>query len=300
MRMPVSSPSWNSAIGGVAQARRVEERAGALARERQRLRGAGRRPREHLRHRHVLARSPPWSGPGTARARARPRRASRPRVKSGTVALVLAVVGDERLHRVARSPACCPSGRPSRGGHQPAHDRAGSARPSASARTSEFSTIAVERTFEFQNQSRYGSLSSSTCALPASGRIAFDMRRRRSASARDRRLRSPFAHQRVVQIREREHRHPIAIAVEPRDVRVLVAAALDEHLHRERLPRGVGGPPALVRRRRLRQLAARGSVARGRASPRSTAYFRSDGRLEDVQQVAREVRRRATGTAPGQ
>jgi hypothetical protein len=42
--------------------------------------------------------------------------------------------------------------------------------------------MAVERTFEFQNQRRYGSLSSSMCALPPSGRIAFDIRRFSSAS----------------------------------------------------------------------------------------------------------------------
>src|SRR5215471_11749753 len=43
-------------------------------------------------------------------------------------------------------------------------------------------TIAVVRTFEFQNHIRYGSFSSSTCDVAASGRIALPMRRRRSAT----------------------------------------------------------------------------------------------------------------------
>ena len=54
----------------------------------------------------------------------------------------------------------------------------GSRAGSASARTRLSSAIAVVRTFEFQNQRRYGSDSSSTCAVPPSGRIAFRMRRR--------------------------------------------------------------------------------------------------------------------------
>ena len=53
----------------------------------------------------------------------------------------------------------------------------------------------------------------------------------------------------VVQVGQREHRHPVAVAVEPGQVRVLVAAAFDEHLDGERLPRRVGGPPSFVGRR---------------------------------------------------
>jgi len=43
--------------------------------------------------------------------------------------------------------------------------------------TIEVSAIAVERTFEFQNHIRYGSFSSSTCAVAASGRMALPIRR---------------------------------------------------------------------------------------------------------------------------
>ena len=157
--------------------------------------------------------------------------------------------------------------------------------------------MAVERTFEFQNQSRYGSLSSSTCALPASGRIALVIRRRRSAS-RAARV-SPVARtQRVVQVREREHRHAIAIAVEPRDVRVLVAAAFDQHLHRERLPGGVGRPPALVRRRLLRQLASRDRRRPASRMPGVDVVLQIRRDLEHVQQVRGEVRRHRRALRP--
>ena len=44
---------------------------------------------------------------------------------------------------------------------------------------------------------------------------------------------------RVMEVGEREDRHAIAIAVEARQVRVLIAPALDEHLHGKRLPCGV-------------------------------------------------------------
>ena len=52
--------------------------------------------------------------------------------------------------------------------------------------------------------------------------------------------------ERVGEIGETEDRHAIEIAVEAIDVRILVPAALDEHLHRERLPGRVCGKPALV------------------------------------------------------
>ena len=68
-----------------------------------------------------------------------------------------------------RFPACCPSGRLCAAIIQRTIGPISVS--SAPARTSVLSTMAVERTFEFQNQSRYGSLSSSTCALPASGSI---------------------------------------------------------------------------------------------------------------------------------
>ena len=162
------------------QPRGVEQRAGAVAREGQRPprlparrrdlsaigicfdRRFGRRP---LNCSRASTRSPSMATP----------------VKSGTPPRS----GGSRRRAPPsrrRSPACCPSGRSSAPPSSSARS-AGSARP-LPALTSELSTIAVERTFEFQNQSRYGSLSSSTCALPASGRIALAMRRRRSVDAR--------------------------------------------------------------------------------------------------------------------
>ena len=50
---------------------------------------------------------------------------------------------------------------------------------------------------------------------------------------------SAARHERVVEVGEREHRHPIPVAVETIQVGVLIPAAFEEHLHREGLPRRV-------------------------------------------------------------
>ena len=101
---------------------------------------------------------------------------------------------------------------------------------------------------------------------------------------------------RVVEVGEREHRHPVAIAVEPRQVRVLVAATLDEHLDGEGLPGGVRRPPAFVRRR----LGGEGLLEVG-IGPRAHAAIDLelliDGGLEHVQEVRREIRRRESAMA---
>ena len=76
-----------------------------------------------------------------------------------------------------------------------------------------------------------------------------------------------------------------------------VAAAFDEHLHRERLPRGVGRPPAFVRRAASARARSRDRRRRDRASPASTCVLQVGGDLEDVQQVRRQVRRRAPAVA---
>ena len=77
-----------------------------------------------------------------------------------------------------------------------------------------------------------------------------------------------------------------------------VAAAFDEHLDRECLPRGVGRPPAFVRRRLLRELVLEIGV---RAIDHRSIDARTSGRrrdLEDVQQVGGQIRRGASSTRP--
>ncbi len=94
--------------------------------------------------------------------------------------------------------------------------------------------------------------------------------------------------QRVVQIRQGEDQHAIAVPVQSRQVRVLVASTLRHHLDGERLPRGVGGPPALVDRRRRTELPLE-IVVRTRLHPPVDLVLQVGGGLEHMKQVTREV-----------
>ena len=102
--------------------------------------------------------------------------------------------------------------------------------------------------------------------------------------------------QRIVQIRQREHRHPIAIAIQPIQIRILCAASFHEHLDRKGLPGRVRRPPPFVRRRRLRKAFFE---IRVRALPDAWIddEFQIGSDVKHVQQVGRQVGRHCLARA---
>ena len=95
----------------------------------------------------------------------------------------------------------------------------------------------------------------------------------------------------VVQVGQGKHRHPLAVAVETRQMRVDRAAALGQHLHRKGLPRGVGRPELLVANRRLGRKFALEVVVRPLAHTGADGVLQVGRRLVDVQHVGGEIRR---------
>ena len=257
-------------------------------------RRASRRLRQHLRHRQLL--------------RPRRRRAAL-ELLAGEVlgaelddraevrrrALVLPVVRDERFHRqrvlLRVAPASVLARRHHPAHHLPdgcvvdvrLHERVEHDRRGTDVGVPEPEQIRIAQFLDMR-AARFrkdGVGHAATEVGDAAGRIG------RRRAARD---------HRVVEVREREHRHPIAVAVEPREVRVLVAAALDEHLDREGLPGGVGRPPAFVRRRLVGQRLLEVGIG-PRAHAAVDLELLVDGGLEHVQQVGGEVRRREVTVA---
>ena len=101
---------------------------------------------------------------------------------------------------------------------------------------------------------------------------------------------------RVVQVGERKHRHAVEILIQPVDVRVLSAAAIDEDLDGECLPRGVGRPPSLVDRLFLAHLAFEIVVSPPhRVGVDGVVQFCRG--LVDAEHVAREERRHGLALA---
>ena len=162
--------------------------------------------------------------------------------------------------------------------------------------TSELSTIAVERTLEFQNQSRYGSLSSSTCerrlragsrwSCAGAGRRRARRTSRRWPSSRraDRRARTPAS---------ARDSHRAESGSNPGCGRLRPAPSPRTPATRCRPATSLRSPAAVCG-----ELLLQVGVGALRACRGLTSYLRSDGYLEDVQQVGGQVRRRREAGRP--
>ena len=209
------------------------------------------------------------------------------RSEVGYHALVLPVVADERLQRPGVLLRVVPTAVLPRG-KQPAYERPnlGLVRPGAHERVQRDRGRAHVRIPEPQQVGIAELLDMRSTGLGQDG-VGDAAPQIGDAGAR----RLTLHEQGVVQVGEREHRHAIAIPVDPRQVRILIPASFDEHLHGERLPGRIRRPPSLVLRRRAGEPLLEVAVAVAHDGRRDLV-FQIDGRLEDVEQVAREVRRR--------
>ena len=237
---PVVARRQDGGVGRVGQARDVEGGPLSITADGE---VAGRRRALHeLRHRHIprrRVRRPAFER--LAKQVLCPQLDRRREVRR--LALVLAVVAHQRLHRdgvllgVAPAPVLARRHQPP---HQPgdnglrfacAHQRVQRNGGRAHVGIPEVQEVRIRELLDM-NRARF-----------RQHRIVHappKLRRPRAGLA--------FPVHGVAQVRDREDRHAIEIAVQTGDVGVLIPPALDEHLHRECLPRGVSGPPAFVGR----------------------------------------------------
>ena len=285
-------PLREQRVGGITQPGGIEEGAGALTREGERRRGSGRAAGQHLRHRHAR-------GVGLARPAAElvAHELFGAELHGGAEVghgrLVLAVVRHERFHRVGVLLRVAPAAVRARG-HHPAHHLAQRRVGLAGLH---------ERVEHDGGRAHVG--------VPEPEQIGIGQLAHVGAAAlRQNRVRHAapqvggaivggiaLGHHGVVQIRQGKHRHALAIAVEPGEVRIDRPAAFGQHLHGKRLPGGVARPPLFVAHGWLcRQLAFEipvGPIAHIRAH----GVFQIGRRPVDVQHVGGEIRRHRVARA---